>query len=125
AAERAAALEPDAATTEHTLGNVARAQFKFDLAESHYLRAMQIDPSYPDVREDYAELLYEVGRMEDSVRAARQLVTLHPHFVAGGVRLRDAASALDRRDEVEEAVRQVHSITSGMFAGKAGLLNYA
>ena len=45
AAERAAALEPDAAATEHALGNVARAQFKFAEAERHYLRAMQIDPA--------------------------------------------------------------------------------
>src|SRR5213593_591979 len=78
AAERAAALEPDAATTEHALGNMARAQFHYAHAEQHYLRAMQLDPSYSDVREDYAELLYEVGRLEDSMRAARQLVQLDP-----------------------------------------------
>jgi tetratricopeptide (TPR) repeat protein len=125
AAERAAALEPDAAATEHALGNLARAQFKYALAEGHYLRAMQIDLSYPDVREDYAELLYEVGRMEDSARAARQLVQLDPYFVVGWVRLRDATSALDRRDEVEESVQRIRSTTSGMFAGKTGLLNYA
>jgi TolB-like protein len=125
AAERAAALEPDAAPTEHALGNLARAQFHYADAERHYLRAMQIDPSYPDVREDYAELLYEVGRMEESARAARQLVQLDPYFAVGWVRLRDAASALDRRDDVEESVQRMRSITSGIFAGKAGLLNYA
>ena len=81
AAERAATLEPDAATTEHALGNVARAQFHYADAERHYLRAMQIDPSYSDVREDYSEVLYEVGRLEDSMRAARQLVTLDHVFV--------------------------------------------
>ncbi|HEY4273543.1 MAG TPA: hypothetical protein VGM65_16205 [Candidatus Udaeobacter sp.] len=125
AAERAAALEPDAATTEHALGNVARAQFKFALAESHYLRAMQIDPGYPDVREDYAELLYEVGRMEDSALAARQLVKLDPYFIVGWVRMRDAAAALDRRDEVEEAVRQMRAINPKNAAGRFGLLQYA
>src|SRR5919201_501930 len=103
ASERAAALEPDAAPTEHALGNVARAQFHYADAERHYLRAMQIDPSYPDVREDFAELLYEVGRMEDSALAARQLVKLDPYFIVGWVRMRDAAAALDHRDEVEEA----------------------
>jgi adenylate cyclase len=125
AAERAAALEPDAATIEHALGNVARAQFKFALAESHYLRAMQIDPSYPDVREDYAELLYEVGRMEDSDLAARQLVKLDPYFIVGWVRRRDAANALDRRDEVEESVRQLRAINPNNVAGRFGLLQYA
>src|SRR5438876_9262559 len=71
AAERAAALEPDTAATEHALGNLARAQFKYALAEGHYLRAMQIDISYPDVREASAEHIYAVCRVEDSARAAR------------------------------------------------------
>jgi adenylate cyclase len=125
AAERAAALESDAATTEHALGNVARAQFHYADAERHYLRAMQIDPGYPDVREDYAELLYEVGRLEDSLVAARQLVKLDPYFVVGWVRLRDAAAALDRREEVEEAVRQMRAINPDIVTGKLGLLQYA
>lgn len=125
AAERAAALEPDAATTEHAVGNVARAQFKFAQAEAHYLRSMEIDPGYPDVREDYAELLYEVGRLQDSALAARQLVKLDPYFIVGWVRMSDAAAALDRRDEVEEAVRQIRAINPENGSGRFGLLQYA
>jgi len=125
AAERAASLEPDAAPTEHALGNLARAEFHYADAEQHYLRAMQLDPSYPDVREDYAELLYEVGRMEDSLRAARQLVELDPYFGVGWARMCDAASALDRRDEVKESVQRIRAINSDLFAGKFGLLDYA
>ncbi len=125
AAERAAAIEPESATTQHAVGNVARAQFKFAQAESHYLRAMQIDPGYPDVREDYAELLYEVGRAEDSMVAARQLVKLDPYFIVGWVRLRDAAAAADRREEVEEAVRQMRAINPKYAAGRFGLFQYA
>ena len=125
AAERAAALEPDAATTEHALGNMARAQFHYADAEQHYLRAMQLDPSYSDVREDYAELLYEVGRFEDSAVAARQLVKLDPYFIVGWVRLRDAAAALDHREEVEESVRQLRAINPNYAAGRFGLLQYA
>ena len=125
AAERAAALEPDAATTEHALGNVARAQFKFALAEGHYLRSMQIDPSYPDAREDYAELLYEVGRLEDSLLATRQLVKLDPYFVAGWIEMHNVAIALDHREEVEEAVRQLRAINPKNVLGQFGLLQYA
>src|SRR4051812_47183646 len=125
AAERATGLQPDAAMTEHALGNVARAQFKYAIAEEHYLRAMQLDPSYPDVREDYAELLYEVGRMEDSLLAAQQLVKLDPYFTVGWVRMWDAACALDRREEAEEAVRRIRAITPDLFAGKFGLIDYA
>jgi len=124
AAERAAALEPDAAITEHALGNVARAQFRYADAERHYLRAMQIDPSYSDVREDYSEVLYEVGRLEDSLRAGRQLVTLDPYFGIGWNRILRAAMALDRRAEVEEAVRQMRAIAPDNFISKLGLLDY-
>src|SRR5881397_2391237 len=125
AAERAAALEPDAAATEHALGNVARAQFKYALAERHYLRSMQIDLSYSDVREDYSEVLYEVGRLEDSMGAGRQLVMLDPYFGIGWNRILRSAMALDRRAEVEESIRQMRVISPGNFIGKLGLLDYA
>jgi TolB-like protein/tetratricopeptide (TPR) repeat protein len=125
AAERSAALDPAAAATEHALGNVARAQFKYALAEQHYLRGMQIDPSYPDVREDYAEVLYEVGRMQDSERAARQLVALDPYFGVGWNRMLRVAIALDRRVEVEEAARQLRILAPNLYFGKFALLDYA
>jgi len=125
AAERAAALEPDAAATEHALGNVARTQFHYAEAERHYLRAIQIDPSYSDVREDYSEVLYEVARLEDSMRAARELVRLDPFFGIGWNRILRAAVALDQRPEVEEAVRQLRAIAPGNYIGKFGLLDYA
>jgi TolB-like protein len=125
AAERAAALEPDGATTEHALGNVARAQFRYADAEKHYLRGMELDPSYSDIREDYSEVLYEVGRLEDSMRAGRQLVTLDPYFGIGWNRILRAAMALDRRTEVEEAVRQLRAISPDNHIGKLGLLDYA
>jgi len=124
AAARAATLDPNAAVTEHALANVARSQFKYALAEQHYQRAMQIDPSYPDVREDYSEVLFEVGRMEDSARAARQLVTLDPYFGVGWNRVRSAAMALDRRADVEEAGQQMLTIAPGIFS-KIVLLDYA
>lgn len=125
ATERAAMLEPNAAATQHALGSLARAQFKWTLAEERYLQSMQIDPGYSDVREDYAELLYELGRMEDSERAARQLVTLDPYFGVGWVRILQAASALDRRAEVEEGVRQLRAIAPSIPVGRSGLLDYA
>ena len=110
AAERAAALDPDSAATEHTLANVARSRFRFADAERHYLRAMQIDPGYPDVREDYAETLYEVGRLNDSGNAARQLVQLDPYFIVAWIRMRDIAIAFDQRGDLEEAIRQAQAI---------------
>ena len=126
AAARAAAIEPDAATTEHALGNVARLRFRYAEAERHYLRAMALDPGYPDVREDHAELLLSVGSIEASARAARQLVTLDPYFTVGWVRVFNAALALDRRTEVEEAERHMPSIKGFSYYGSDEMsLDYA
>src|SRR5216110_403410 len=86
---------------------------------------MQIDPSYSDIREDYSEVLYEVGRLEDSMHAARQLVILDPYFGIGWNRILRAAMALDKRAGVEEGVRQMRAISPGNHIGKFALLDYA
>lgn len=108
-AQRAAALAPNAAITEHALGTFARSRFRFAEAERHYLRALRIDPGYPDAREDYAELLFQVGRVEESGREAERLVTLDPYFIVGWYRMRDVAIALDRRADVEAVSRKMRT----------------
>ncbi len=125
AADHAAALAPDAATTEHALANVGRARFQYAKAERHYLRAMQLDPSYPDVREDYSELLFEVGRIDDSMQAARQLVNLDPYFVVGWIRIIHDAISLDQRNQVEDARRQLFAIAPTNRYGRVLAIEYA
>jgi len=125
AAARAAALAPDSAASEHVQGNVARARFRYAEAERHYLRAMQLDPSYPDAREDYSELLYVVGRMQDSARASRELVTLDPYFPVGWMRLLVAAIALDAGNEVREADLRLRNIAPGNYMAWFGSLHHA
>jgi hypothetical protein len=63
--------------------------------------------------------------MEDSLRAARQLVELDPYFTVGWARLWDAARALDHRNKVEESVQRINAINPNHFAGKFGWLDYA
>lgn len=111
AAKRAAELDPDSAATEHALANVARSRFRFADAERHYLRAMQIDQGYPDAREDYAETMYELGRLQDSAVAVRKLTRLDPYFIVAWTRMRDIAIAFDQRADLEEAVRQALAIS--------------
>ncbi|MBP7417623.1 MAG: hypothetical protein KA911_03385 [Xanthomonadales bacterium] len=104
AAERAAALDPDAATTLHALANVARGAHRFADAEKLYLQAIEVEPTYPDVREDYAELLFGVGRDDDSLAAARELVTMEPLVEIFWFRIADLAATLDRQALLDEAV---------------------
>jgi adenylate cyclase len=125
AAQRAAALDPGAAAVVHMLGNAARAQFRYADAEQHYLQAMQIDPSYPDVREDYAEILFHVGRFEDSRQAARDLAELDPFFVVVWNRIADAETALGNRAGVEHAAKKLREIAPHMTGAQVFLLDYA
>jgi len=104
AAERAAALDPAAAITLHALGNVARGEHRYAEAERLYLRAIEAEPTYADVREDHAELLFGVGRDEDSLAAARELVTMEPMVEIFWFRIADLAATLDRQDLLDEAV---------------------
>lgn len=77
-ASRAAALAPDAAATLHALGTVARLEGRFVAAEQLYERSIVADPGYADGREDYAELLDAVGREDDALRVALELVAQEP-----------------------------------------------
>lgn len=75
----AAALEPGSAMTLHALANVARAEGRFVEAEDGYRRSIAADPGYPDVREDLAELLTNMGRLDDAEREAEALISLEPY----------------------------------------------
>ena len=110
AAEHAVELDSNAAMTLHALANVARAQGRFSDAERGYVHAMQVDPSYPDVREDYAELLVAVGRYDDSEAAARKLVTLEPYVNIFWWRLAHLALLTDRAVLLREAAGHMHAI---------------
>ncbi len=125
AAERAQALAPDAAATEHVLANVERARFSYAKAEQHYLRSIAIDSSYADVREDYAELLFLVGRVDDSTQASRQLVALDPYFVVGWMRRYAAASQRDDRAEVAFCLQRLRELSPNNFNSVYGDLDYA
>lgn len=124
-ATRAEALAADSAATQHVLGNVARDHFDYAAAEQHYLRGIEIDPSYPDVREDYSELLYLVGRLQDSAAATEQLVQLDPYYIVGWMRRLDAVAALDDRAEVQHAITRLRELDSNNGYGIFGDLDYA
>ncbi len=124
AAQTAMQLDPNSAAANQA-ANVARKQFRFAEAERLYLRAIQLDPGYPDVHEDYSELLYQVGRAQESMRAAQQLVELDPFFGMGWVRVCESAMQLDRRSDVEAAISKLNVLMpNGTFAN-LGMLDYA
>ena len=125
AAAQAQKLAPDSAATEHVLANVARERFDYAEAERHYLRSIALDPSYPDAREDYSELMYLIGRPEDSLRATNQLVQLDPYFIVGWMRRLSAATALDDRADVESSLARLRILGPDFTDTKFGEFDYA
>ncbi|MEO7477654.1 MAG: hypothetical protein ABIT64_00285 [Lysobacteraceae bacterium] len=125
AAEQAKKLAPDSAATEHVLANVARERFDYAEAERHYLRSIALDPSYPDAREDYSELMYLVGRPNESLQATNQLVTLDPYFIVGWMRRLAAAIALGDRVDVESSLQRLRVLDPNNTDSRFGALNYA
>ncbi len=125
AAERANVLAPNSAATQHLLGNAAREHFEYATAEQYYLRSIAIDASYPDVREDYSELLYQVGRVQDSAIATQQVVELDPYYIVGWMRRFDAEAALDDRKGVEQALTRVRELDPNNVYSIFGEFDYA
>lgn len=78
AVARAIELAPGAAITLHAQANLARAEGRFLDAERLYRESIARDDTYPDVREDLAELLTDVGRHADALAESRSLVALEP-----------------------------------------------
>ncbi len=117
AAERAAALAPTAATTLHALANVARGQGRFLDAERAYLASIAQDDTYPDVREDLSEFLSAMGRPEDALVAARELVALEPYNKLFWYRIAQVGILLDRADLIDEAVPRMLDLDPVYFFG--------
>ena len=110
ATERAAALDPNAAMTLHARANVARAQVRYADAERIYLEAIKADPSYTDVREDYAELLVCAGYPKEGEAAIRELLALDPQVTNFWWRLGALGLATGRGELVDEASAKIREI---------------
>jgi TolB-like protein/Tfp pilus assembly protein PilF len=110
AAAHAGELDPNSAMSLHALANVARRDLHYAEADILYRRAIAADPTYPDVREDYSELLLNVGRFDDALREIRQLVALEPRAIAFWWRFNAVGAYADRADLVKEGTAQMRAL---------------
>ncbi|MFC1777443.1 hypothetical protein ACFL3I_08885 [Pseudomonadota bacterium] len=76
--EKALVLNPDDTTAHHLKANLSRSSGKWIDAESEYLLAIESDSQSAAIYEDYAEFLFDVGRLEDAVAAGRKSYELDP-----------------------------------------------
>jgi TolB-like protein len=118
AAQRAEALDPHASMTLHAVGNVARGQGRFADAERTYVQAMQVDPGYADVREDYTELLASSGYFVEAEASARKLLKLDPLVMIFWWRLEHLGLVSRRLDLVDEAAAGTLELSPSAVRGR-------
>jgi TolB-like protein/Tfp pilus assembly protein PilF len=76
--EKALVLNPDDTTAHHLKANMLRHRNEWIAAESEYLLAIESDPQSAAIYEDYAEFLFDVGRLEEAVAVGRRSYELDP-----------------------------------------------
>lgn len=104
AGKRALALDPRVTGADVALGNAYRDRWEWERAESHYIRALEIDPDDVEAHQQYAELLAATGREDEALRSARRAVALDP---TSAIRLNELGFALHMNARNAEAVLQV------------------
>jgi len=110
ATAHATELAPGAAITLHAQANLARSEGRFVDAERLYREAIVRDDTYPDVREDLAEFLTNVGRRSDGLKEGRALVVLEPTSPLFWFRLALIASMDDDAVAVDEALARIAAL---------------
>jgi TolB-like protein/DNA-binding winged helix-turn-helix (wHTH) protein len=78
-AERALALDPDLAEAHNVLAeSLKNRDWNWPLAQTHYLRAIALNPSYSLAHTWYAECLSRMGRPDEALRYAERARILDP-----------------------------------------------
>jgi serine/threonine-protein kinase len=76
AARRALALDPNSAAAHIALGGVHRDRWEWTQGEAEYRRALQLDPDSHEAHQQYAELLWGMGRLDEALRECERAVLL-------------------------------------------------
>lgn len=76
AARRALALDPRNASAHIALGGIHRDRWEWEAGERNLLRALEIDPDNEEAHTQYAELLWGMGRLDESLRESGRALAL-------------------------------------------------
>ena len=104
AAQRAAQLDPYSAEVQTLLGDIyAYYRWDWKTAESHFRKALELNPSYVTARHWYGSFLSNLGRHDEAmqqIRIAQQLDPGSPRFIAAEARILFAARRLDEAERL-------------------------
>ncbi len=103
---KALAFKPGARAHKN-LADALAALGRNEEARSEYLAALELDPAFGDIREDYAAFLARTGRGDEALGEYRRAVELDPASPLPRLRL---AAALARNGDLEEAAAQYRRV---------------
>ena len=107
-AQSALALDPNLAEAHSAQGLVLKdIDFNFVGAEAEYRRAFELAPQNPVVISSLANLVSELGRLDEGVALAQRAIALDPLRTQPHFNLAIYLVALSRYDEAEAAMRKV------------------
>ena len=107
-AQSALALDPNLAEAHSAQGLVLKdIDFNFVGAEPKYRRAFELAPQNPVVISSLANLVAELGRLDEGVTLAQRAIALDPLRTQPHFNLALYLVALSRYDEAEAAMRKV------------------
>ncbi len=99
AARRALELDPQNASARVALGGVHRDRWEWADGERELIRALELDPDNEEAHTQYAELLWGMGRLDESLRESGRALALD----RAPVRLDIQGFTLYMNDRAEEA----------------------
>ncbi len=106
-AEKAIALDPNLAEAHVAQGLVLKdIDFNFVGAEAEYRRAFELAPQNPAVISSLANLVAELGRLEEAVALAQRAIALDPLRIQTQFNLALYFISLSRYDDAEAAMRK-------------------
>ena len=106
-AKSALALDPNLAEAHSAQGRILRDfDFNFAGAEAEYRRALELAPQNPAVTSNLANLMAELGRLDEAVALQQRAIALDPLRIQSHFNLALYLIALGRYDEAEAAMRK-------------------
>ena len=98
-------LDPDSAECQATLGNLANVRWRFVEAETHFRRALELNPNYATGHQWYARFLALQGRMDEALQqidAAMLADPFAPRIISNGAMLYVMAGRAQRGLELAD-----------------------
>ena len=116
---RTLATRSDVFLAQNNLGGLLLERDALDEAEAHFLRAIEIEPTYPEAYDNLGIVLHRRGRLDEAIARYREALRLDPRYSFSHNNLGISLAEAGRMDEAiasfREAIRLKPEIARAHF----------